>query len=232
MIPPPAFGPPTSSLLTAREGATDTLLPNGKVLVVGGDQVNDVILASAELYDPISGQWTAAGTMRNARADHSATLLANGKVLVAGGFGVEDVPINVELYDPATGVWTSTIPLITGRQGHSAFRLSNGKVLLVGGFNFNDQDSSATSELYDPANAVARAYGLTDPWKLPSGEFRFAFNNTPGLTFSVLSAPDPTMTDGSWVNLGQPTEVLPGIYEFTDSSVANSLGRFYRVRSR
>jgi hypothetical protein len=122
--------------------------------------------------------------------------------------------------------------LITGREGHSAFRLSNGKVVLVGGFNFNDQDSSATSELYDASLAVARAFALTDPRKLPNLGFRFAFNNTPGLSFNVLSAVDLTVPMNSWTNLGKATEVLPGSYEFSDLSALNNARKFYRVRSR
>jgi hypothetical protein len=221
----------TSSLLTPREGPTATLLPNGRVLVTGGDQANDVILATAEIYDPATEQWTAAGTMRNARFDHRAVLLADGKVLVAGGSGFDDLPTNAELYNPASGNWTSTLPLITGRQGHSAFRLANGKVILVGGFNFNDQDRSATSELYDPAAAVAQPFALTDFRKLSNGEFRIGFNNTPGLSFSVLSAPAPSVPLNLWSSLGSATEILPGSYEFRDAPSVNPPRRFYRVRS-
>jgi Kelch motif len=61
------------------------LLPNGKVLVAGGSDFNFNPLASAELYDPASGTWTATGSLNTARFLQTATLLPNGKVLVAAG---------------------------------------------------------------------------------------------------------------------------------------------------
>src|SRR5207253_11520711 len=62
---------------------------NGKVLVAGGIG-NSGVLASAELYDPASGTWTANGSLSTARYVHTATLLPNGKVLVAGGIRSEE----------------------------------------------------------------------------------------------------------------------------------------------
>ena len=76
----------TGSLSTARSGYTATLLQNGKVLVAGGYNSTDGVLASAELYDPATGDWTATGSLATARRFHTATLLPNGKVLVAAGF--------------------------------------------------------------------------------------------------------------------------------------------------
>ena len=59
-----------------------TLLPSGKVLVAGGDA-----FATAELYDPLTGTWSATGSMSISRFGHTLTLLPTGKVLVAGGGG-------------------------------------------------------------------------------------------------------------------------------------------------
>jgi hypothetical protein len=60
------------------------LLPSGKVLVAGGYN-NGSPLATAEVYDPASGTWSATASMASPRYDHTATPLPNGKVLVAGG---------------------------------------------------------------------------------------------------------------------------------------------------
>ena len=87
----------TGSMVTARTAHTATLLPNGKVLVVGGsDGINS--LSTSELYDPATGTWSATGSMNTARVDHTATLLQNGKVVVAGGFGTSSALASAELY--------------------------------------------------------------------------------------------------------------------------------------
>src|SRR5438309_4456758 len=107
----------TGSLATARAGQpsghTATLLPNGKVLVAGGGDI-DGIHPSAELYDPASGTWSATGSLATPRSGHTATLLPNGKVLVAGG-GDGSILASAELYDPASGTWSATGSLATAR---------------------------------------------------------------------------------------------------------------------
>src|SRR5437870_11093564 len=56
----------TGSLGTARSQHTASLLANGKVLVVGGiSALNPCcsMTATAELYDPVTGQWSATGSL-------------------------------------------------------------------------------------------------------------------------------------------------------------------------
>ena len=90
--------------------------------------------ASAELYDPASGTWTATGSLNTARDFHTATLLQNGMVLVAGGFDSNgNDSASAELYDPASGTWTATGSLNTARDSHTATLLQNGMVLVAGG---------------------------------------------------------------------------------------------------
>src|SRR4029453_6169431 len=65
-------------------------------------------LASAELYDPGSGIWTATGSLGDRRWFHTETLLPNGKVLVAGGSNSGGYLMSAELYDPGTPTPTPT----------------------------------------------------------------------------------------------------------------------------
>ncbi len=78
----------TGNMVEIRFGESATLLPNGQVLVAGGNpQFNrrGLTRATAELYDPSTGRWTLTGSMHEAREGHAAVLLANGQVLVLGG---------------------------------------------------------------------------------------------------------------------------------------------------
>jgi N-acetylneuraminic acid mutarotase len=149
----------TGALSGNRAGHTATLLPNGKLLVVGGFN-GTVRLTTAELYNPATGLWTATGAMTTGRTTQTVTLLSNGKVLVVGGHVTSSGSTSTcELYDPATGTWTATGALTTPRGNHTATLLLNGKVLVVGGFNRNTSSAVATAELYDPATGTWTATG-------------------------------------------------------------------------
>jgi hypothetical protein len=93
----------TGSMTTARTNQTATLLNQGQVLVAGGYSGGNGghYIASAELYNSSTGQWTATGNMSHGRSAHTATRLPNGQVLVAGGNGNNNTTLaSAELYTP------------------------------------------------------------------------------------------------------------------------------------
>ena len=90
--PPTGAFAPVGNTMALRLGHSATLLPDGAVLIAGGD-------ASAELYDPATGTFAFAGRMTRARTDHTATLLTDGTVLIAGGYGWNALT-SAEIYRP------------------------------------------------------------------------------------------------------------------------------------
>jgi N-acetylneuraminic acid mutarotase len=141
-----------TKMTTARSDYASIMLGTGKVLFIGGENINGVSIKNAELYDPTTGKFTATGNMMATRVEHTAVLLANGKVLVSGG---NNQTINgatplasAELYNPATGTWTATGSLSHACAGHTSTVLHSGHVLNTGGSDaVNELDSA---ELYTP----------------------------------------------------------------------------------
>jgi hypothetical protein len=194
---------PTGSLRVARYLASATVLPSGDVLVVGGClvslcDVETAVAASAERWNPVSGQWSDAGDLPRPRLGHTATVLDNGMVLVAGG-GSADVCApgdgRAYLYDPAApaaSAWRETGPLAIGRITHVAWRLSSGRVLVAGGTMCVTDDGS--SEFYDPATGL---WSPGPPMSAPHGNLPAAVA-LPGVGWLVVGG----LRDGPSSSLG------------------------------
>ena len=147
---------PTGSMTVPRTGQTITMLRDGRVLLTGGDQNAGFRsqLASAEIYDPGSGAFTATGSMSTPREGHTATILRDGRVLVAGGSpnGIQTTD-SAEIYDPSSGSFSRTGNLHQPRVAHVAALLGTGEVLIAGGGRGGMPGgyiSYDTAEEYDP----------------------------------------------------------------------------------
>jgi hypothetical protein len=188
----------TGSLITARAYPAAALLPDGNVLVAGGltgNIDNEKTLASAELYNPVTGAWQQTTPMNTAGYRLNATLLPDGDVLVTGLLNATGE--TAEVYHPATATWTGTGPMPPGQYYTSATLLRDGKVLVAGG--------GTAAALYDPASNTWAATGSLHVARdgqtatlLPDGDVLVAGGYTPDVGGSLASAELYHPATGTW----------------------------------
>jgi hypothetical protein len=120
---------------------------------------HEEILATAEIFDPVSGRMRLLQddyglplTMHatSGRAFHTMTRLRDGKVLIAGGAaplpgsdGALTALRSAELFDPETDSFITPMDMGDGRARHSATALAVGPVLLAGGVVYDGAGSIA-----------------------------------------------------------------------------------------
>src|SRR5262245_32637590 len=89
-------------LLTPHWGHSARVLPNGKVLVVGGFGNSAAgATGNPELYDPASDSWSPAGALATPRVEEAVTFLSDGRLLAVGGVAVKGGAYlaSAEIYD-------------------------------------------------------------------------------------------------------------------------------------
>lgn len=168
----------TGGMADPRGSHTGIALKNGKVLVAGGGSghyPSQTIYRTAELYDPATGKFTAAGQMTVARHKHAAVLLPSGKVLIVGGSDNRDWHgeyASAELYDPATNVFTATGNMNTQRFKLPAAitLLPSGKVLVAGGGAFAELYDEASGSFTKVPGTLGAAHFFASATLLPNGQ--------------------------------------------------------------
>ena len=176
----------TGTLTLPRTFFQMMLLPNGNVLAAGGRNPPNVAgsgttpaLASAEVYNPAAGTWTATGALGSASETFAMVLLANGNVLAAGqGYLLSSqtttTPATFQsfasVYNPASGTWTATGAFDTPRILFQMVLLPNGNVLAAGGQSQppNGDSPLASAEIYNP---TAGTWTTTGPLTTPRASF-------------------------------------------------------------
>ena len=151
---------PTGSMATARSRAGATLLGDGRVLIVGGEDAQLNAISTAEIYDPQSGTFSPTGSVPTAVFSVTPITVPDGRVFVAGADA--DSAGTAEIYDPTKGSFSAT-----GRMAvqslDTAVLLHDGRVLVLGG-HWPGGDGNGSADLYDPTtNSFGPAGTMTSP---------------------------------------------------------------------
>ena len=132
----------------SRSKHTATLLPDGRVLVIGG--------RDADLFDPVTETFTATTSRPVNRTSHATVVLADGSILITGGYLGPTPTDSAEIYNPATQTFTVLAATMRiPRANHAMTRLFNGTVLITGGFSGTSPHDQV--EIYDPVQQTFNA---------------------------------------------------------------------------
>lgn len=141
-----------------REGQSTTVLPDGRLLLLGGMQGTRV-LSDAFIVDPVTNRITRLPLgMRRARSGHTATVLPDGSVLIVGGLTAgDDHP--AEVFDAGRSMFSDRSVGVRTRSNHTATLLTDGRVLFTGGRDEhgNPLDSA---ELWNPDDGSTKLLPL------------------------------------------------------------------------
>jgi hypothetical protein len=93
-----------------------TLIPDGTVLITGGQLPGGNGDPGAELYTPSTGKLVDIGPMNTRRHYHTATLLSDGSVLIAGGYSVWPgaAASSTEIYRPTVLIGSPVLYSLSG----------------------------------------------------------------------------------------------------------------------
>ena len=208
-------------------------LADGRVLIAGGTGIvlsaNSDSINAAQIYNPVTRQFTTTGSMLTGRTQFAGVLLQNGKVLVAGGrvggsrsLGTVGTA-QADLFDPATGSFTKTGSLNVSRAGPTGLLLPSGKVLVLGGWcnPIFDCRLADQAELYDPTTGQFSL--LKGPSCQPSCQTATLLSNGEVLITALAAGGVPFAKRYNPVT--DTTTLLPENDAFTGSAIAFPNGK-------
>ncbi len=145
-------------------GRSETLMPSGDVLQLGGE-LSGIYRNNAFIVNPLTGAMNELpAQLTYGRAWHSATLLPDGSVLVFGGIGSGDAVVDkTELLNPASTAFQAVSTSgPAGRAYHTATLLTDGRILIAGGADTNG-NVLGTAVLWNYQTGAATSVQLLTP---------------------------------------------------------------------
>ncbi len=167
-----------------REPLSSNILQNsrnslaGDIIVMGGEFAKKTAEGKAitghwktsELYDPVTGMFTAGPLMKGCAEDTNQVQLTDGRILIAGGecsnlIGTETAIRTAQILNPSTEKFSATKgSLATPRSVIAAAQIvgcncaNEGKILIAGGADINGNALKA-AELFDPSRGTFKVTG-------------------------------------------------------------------------
>lgn len=236
-----------SKLKKGRIFHTLSLLPDGRVLIIGGqgriNKTNLGALNSIEIFDPLTKLVQPLETsLKTPRLLHTATTLQDGNILITGGFtnekqdefGFGPGTQESEIIDNSNLTIKKAGALKEAVGGHTATLLTNGNVLILGGstdfFSSRTKDefkgiSKSTIQFYDKNsetfNLVAKKSGGNIELEIP----RFLHQSVllPNGNVAVIGGLNIKATSNSTNILSTPVSTIEVLEPDLQSSSLNTL---------
>ena len=187
-----------------------SFLADGTLFVAGGHISNNVGLARASTYNPLTNTWSSLPNMNAGRWYPTTTVLANGDVLVVSGSidlttGVNTLP---QVFQVATGTWRDLTSAELGQDLYPQMLLApNGKVFNAG--------PTVTTRYLDTSGFGA--WSVVDNREFNGNRhYGSAVMYAPGKVL-VMGGADPPTNTAEVIDLNQPSPTWRAI-----SSMANS----------
>ncbi|MFO7532974.1 MAG: kelch repeat-containing protein [Candidatus Limnocylindrales bacterium] len=147
---------PAGTVKSGLLGHVATTLPDGRVLIVGGEGRRGT-LDSARVWDPSTASSRKSGPLNEARTLAAGVTLTDGRVLIVGGEGRRELVATAELWDPVSGTFSLAGELEEARVRADAIVLGDGRVAVIGGSGSGDV---RRIEVWDPQVAGFRTAGV------------------------------------------------------------------------
>jgi hypothetical protein len=141
----------TGALQQTNTAVTLSLMPDGKVISVGGHGGDpDGQLSACEVYDPQTRNWSPVTSLNIGRSinHQSPIFLPDGRLLIAGGNTAGGGTPTCEIYDPSSDSWSLTGSLLDPLRLVVLSGLPDGNGLAIEGW-YGDSPQGRT-QLYDP----------------------------------------------------------------------------------